>query len=303
MKRWVKVWRLGAGRLEAKSGDFRSLFSRDARIERVATGFRFTEGPVWFAEERCLLFSDIPASRIVKLTTDCRVTTFRQPSGKSNGLTRDREGRLIACEHDNRRVSRTEKDGPITVLADGFEGKRLNSPNDVVVKSDGAIYFTDPPAGIKPEQQELMIQGVYRLSADGTELALVASDFERPNGLAFSPDEKRLYIDDSSHRRHIRVFDVQVDGSLSSGRIFYDMNIEEPGSPDGIKVNVEGHIYCTGPRGVWVFDAKGNHLGTIVTPEKPSNCAWGDNDWRSLYITARTSVYRIRVNIPGIKVP
>ena len=273
-----------------------------AKVERVATGFRFTEGPVWFYEERSLLFSDIPANRIFKLTLNGRLATFRQPSGHSNGLTRDREGRLIACEHGNRRVTRTEKDGSITVLAEVFRGKKLNSPNDVVVRSDGCIYFTDPPYGIKPEQQEQPIQGVYRLSPNTRDLSVVADDFEKPNGLAFSPDEKKLYINDSS-RRHVRVFDVACDGSLSDHRLFHDMNVKEPGSPDGMKVDVSGRVYCTGPGGVWVFDKKGAHLGTIVTPEKPANCAWGGDDWRSLYITARSSVYKIQFNSPGIKVP
>lgn len=283
---------------------FRSLFPQDAKIECMATGFGFTEGPVWFAKEKYLLFSDIPANQIFKLSPYGRVAIFRYPSGNSNGLTRDREGRLIACEHSNRRITRTETDGSTTtVLADKFQGKRLNSPNDVVVKYDGSIYFTDPAYGIKLDQQEQTIHGVYRLSPDGKELAAVADDFERPNGLAFSPDEKRLYVNDSSERRHIRVFDVRADGSLGNGRIFYDMNAEEPGYPDGMKVDVDGNIYCTGPGGVWVFDANGYHLGRIVTPEKPSNCAWGDDDWKSLYITAHTSVYRIRVNLPGIKVP
>ena len=249
--------------------------------------------------KRRLLFSDIPANRIYRLAADGRVTTFREPSGNSNGLTRDKEGRLIACEHGNRRVTRTEADGSVVVLAQNFRGKRLNSPNDVIVKSDGAIYFTDPSYGIKSEEQEQPVQGVYRLSPDGDEFTLVADDFARPNGLAFSPDEKKLYIDDSE-RRHIRVFDVHDDGSLSEGSVFHDMNVSTPGSPDGMKVDVEGHVYCTGAGGVWVFDPAGNHLGTIITPEKPSNCAWGDDDWRSLYITAVTSVYKIRVNTPGI---
>jgi YD repeat-containing protein len=176
--------------LEANSEDFRRLFSEDAVLKRVATGFRFTEGPVWVPEEKALLFSDIPANKILKLTADGRVKTFRKPSGNSNGLTRDKEGRLIACEHANRRVTRTERDGSISVLADRFQGKRLNSPNDIVVKSDGAIYFTDPSYGISAAQQEQPVQGVYRLSPDGTQLTLVAGDLERPNGLAFSPDEK-----------------------------------------------------------------------------------------------------------------
>jgi gluconolactonase len=183
-------------------------------------------------------------------------------------------------------------------LAERYQNKKLNSPNDVVVKRDGFIYFTDPPYGIKPEQQEQPIQGVYVLSPDTRKLSIVASDFEKPNGLVFSPDETKLYVNDSS-LRHIRVFDVAADGYLLNGRIFHDMNIAQPGSPDGMKVDSWGRVYCAGPGGVWVFDKEGAHLGTIITPEKPSNCAWGDDDWRSLYITARTSVYRIRANSPG----
>jgi gluconolactonase len=216
-------------------------------------------------------------------------------------LTRDKEGRLIACEHGNRRVTRTEADGSVTVLAERFRGKRLNSPNDVIVKSDGAIYFTDPSYGINPKEQEQPVQGVYRLSPDTKEITLVADDLARPNGLAFSPDEKKLYIDDSE-RRHIRVFAVREDGSLTGGTLFHDMNVATPGAPDGMKVDVAGHVYCTGAGGVWVFDPAGNHLGTIVTPEKPSNCAWGDEDWRTLYITAETSLYKIRVNTAGMNV-
>ena len=301
LARWIGKGELLRGRLAIKSPGFKDLFPRDASPTCVATGFRFVEGPVWIAEEKRLLFSDIPANRIYGLAADGQVMTFRRPSGNSNGLTRDKKGRLIACEHGNRRVTRTEADGSVTALAETFGGKRLNSPNDVVVKSDGAIYFTDPPYGIKPEEQEQPVQGVYRLSPDGSDLSLVADDLALPNGIAFSPNEKKLYIDDSE-RRHIRVYDVGDDGSLSGGTLFHDMNVNTPGAPDGMKVDVEGRVYCTGAEGVWVFDAVGNHLGTIVTPEKPSNCAWGDDDWRSLYITAVTSVYRIRVKPPGIKV-
>ena len=292
---------LGGGVLEVKSEEFTSLFPSDARLERVASGFRFTEGPVWIDEEKALLFSDILANRIHRLLADGRVMTFREPSGSSNGLTRDKKGTLIACEHASRRVTRTEANGSIAALAESYRGKRLNSPNDVTVKSDGSIYFTDPNYGIEPEEQQQPVQGVYRLSPDGNELTLVADDFIRPNGLAFSPDEKKLYIDDSE-RRHIRVFDVHADGSLSGSDLFYDMNADIPGSPDGMKVDVEGRVYCTGARGIWVFDNTSKHLGTIITPEKPSNCAWGDDDRRSLYITAVTSVYKIRVNTPGMKV-
>jgi gluconolactonase len=185
-------------------------------------------------------------------------------------------------------------------LASEYKGKKLNSPNDIIVRSDGTIYFTDPPYGIKPWEQEQPIQGVYCLTADGNTLSLVASDFCKPNGLALSPDEKKLYIDDSSSLRLVRVFDVQADGTLSGGKIFHDMTQAGPGSPDGMKVDLQGRLYCTGPGGVWVLDPDGTHLGMILTPEEPSNCAWGDGDKRSLYITAQTSVYKIRVNYPGI---
>lgn len=300
---WLKrkiTSRSEAGSFVSKTPLFRALIACKAGIVKVASGFQFTEGPVWSANGKYLLFSDIPANKILKLTPDGRTTVFRQPSGNSNGLTYDEQERLIACEHSNRRVTRTEKDATITVLANKFEGVKLNSPNDVVVKCDGSIYFTDPPYGIQPEQQEQSVRGVYRLSSEERELSLVADDFTRPNGLAFSPDESRLYIDDSK-LRHIRIFDVQSDGSLSNGRIFCDMNIERPGSPDGMKIDIQGNVYCTGPGGVWVLDPDGTHLGTIVTPELPSNCAWGDDDRQSLYITARTSIYKIRTNVPGLR--
>ena len=271
-------------------------------MERVATGFRFTEGPVWIREEGCLLFSDIPADRILKLTPGRAVETFREPSGNANGLTRDLEGRLLACEHGGRRLTRTERDGAITICAETVAGKRLNSPNDVVVRSDGSIYFTDPPYGIEPEEQELPVQGVYRLERAGSEPTLVAGDLQKPNGLAFSPDETTLYIDDSA-RRHVRAFAVAVDGTLAAGRILVDMDVKERGSPDGMKVDVGGTLYCAGPGGVWVIDPDGRHVETIGIPEKPSNCAWGDEDWRSLYVTALTSVYRVRLDEPGIPVP
>jgi gluconolactonase len=300
--RWMIQRPSPVGGLEVKSAAFPHLFPEGATPERVATGFRFTEGPVWIEEDGSLLFSDIPENQILKLSPEGRISVFREPSGKSNGLTRDCQGRLITCEHGNRRLSRSEYDGTIVPLAETFGSYKLNSPNDVVVSSDGAIYFTDPPYGIEIYEQEQPVQGVYRISPDGKEISLVAEDFARPNGLAFSPDERKLYINDSV-RRHIRVFDVQETGSLSGGSIFHDLNANIPGSPDGMKVDVDGRVYCTAAGGVWVFDPAGRHLGTIVTPEKPSNCAWGDEDWCSLYITAVTSVYRIRVNTPGIKVP
>jgi len=284
-------------------GKLASIVPRDSRLERLATGFQFTEGPVWNVSEGSLLFSDIPANRIYKWSPDEGVTVFRDPSGNSNGLTYDKKSRLIACEHGNRRVSRIEKDGSYTVLADKFRGKRLNSPNDVIVKSDGTIYFTDPPYGIKPEEQELPFQGVFRLKPENKELTLLVDDFNKPNGLAFSPDEKVLYIADSSELRHIRAFDVNRDGTLSNGRLFAEIRSDLPGAPDGMKVDVEGHLYVSAAGGVWIFSDKGEHLGVIKTPEIPANCAFGDRQWKSLFITARTSLYRIRLNVFGVKVP
>lgn len=268
--------------------------------ELVATGFRFTEGPVWHPDG-FLLFSDIPAGRIYRWTAEEGATVWREPSGQSNGLTLDRAGRLIACEHGNRRVSRATlahgaDDGPET-LADRFAGRRLNSPNDVVVHSGSALYFTDPPYGIRPEEQEQPHSGVYRL-VPGGEPELLAADFARPNGLAFSPDEATLYVDDSA-RRHVRAFDVQAAGTLAHGRIIADMDHPQPGVPDGMKVDSAGHLYVTGATGVWVFEPDGTPLGVITTPEGPANCAWGDADRRTLYITAQTSLYRVRATLPG----
>ncbi|MEE2709217.1 MAG: SMP-30/gluconolactonase/LRE family protein [Gemmatimonadota bacterium] len=267
--------------------------------EQLATGFQFTEGPVWMSD-RYLLFSDIPGNRINKWTEGGGIEVWRDPSGNGNGLTHDHNGLLLACEHGNRRVSRTDADGTVTTLADTYQEKRLNSPNDIVVKSDGTVYFTDPPYGIQPEQKEQAHNGVYRVLSDGT-IELLADDFERPNGLAFSPDESMLYIDDSFHR-HLRAFDVNKDGTLANSRIITDMDHPQPGSPDGMKVDEEGHVYITGPPGIWVLEPDGAVLGIFCPPELPANLAWGDDDRCSLYITARTSLYRIRVSVPGMPV-
>jgi gluconolactonase len=274
-------------------------FALDFKVpaEKLAGKFKFTEGPVWVAAKNELLFSDIHSNRIVRCK-DGKCETFRQPSGNANGLTLDQQGRLIACEHGPRRVTRTEADGTITVLADRYEGRRFNSPNDVVVKSDGAIYFTDPPFGVKSKERELDFQGVYRISPDGMALTLVARDFIMPNGLAFTPDEKILYINDTE-RGHIRAFDVAADGTLTNGRVFAS---RIPGA-DGIKVDTEGNVYCTSKSGVMVFDRTGKYLGTFATPEQPANCAFGDADGKSLYLTCRTGLYRIRLAVSGLKVP
>ncbi len=290
-------------KVESYSSAFGQIVPEKAVLDQIATSFGFTEGPIWYKD--CLLFSDIPRNRIVRWhmrSEGPEVTTFRSPSGNANGLTLDRSGRLIACEHSTRRVTRTEIDGSISVLAERYEGRRLNSPNDVVVRSDGSIYFTDPPYGLEnfTVWKELPCNGVYRIAPDG-ELTLLVDDFERPNGLAFSPNESVLYIDDTS-RCHIRAFDVSADGSLSSGRVFIDMQSPDAGGPDGMKVDQDGNIYCTGPGGLWVINTNGQCLGRITMLEMPSNMAWGDKDWKTLYITARSSVYRLRLTVPGVAV-
>lgn len=276
-----------------------AILDDNTQVKKVAVGFEFTEGPLWHPKG-FLLFSDIPANTIYQWTPNKKPKIFRRPSGNANGNTLDRERRLIASEHSNRRVSRTEKDGTVVTLVSQYKGKRLNSPNDVVVKSDGSIYFTDPPYGISSDQEELGFYGVYRLAPDG-KLSLLVKDFVRPNGIAFSPDEKKLYVSDSQ-AGHIRIFNVKPDGSLGNGRIFAKQkDPSKQGVPDGMKVDVKGNVYSTGPGGVWVFSPSGNLLGLIKVPEATANLAWGDRDYKTLYITAKTSLYRIRLKIAGVR--
>ena len=277
------------------------ILDPDAQVEKITGDYQFVEGPIWIADG-FLLFSDIPADTIYKWTPGASESdVYRLPSGNSNGLTLDAEGRLIACEHGNRRVSRTESDGTVVTLADLYDGNRLNSPNDVVVASDTSIYFTDPPYGL-PDQRvgkELDFNGVFRLAPDGT-LTLLDDSFIRPNGLVFSPDEKTLYVNDSQEG-HIRAFDVQPDGTLANGRLFAELeDAEREGVPDGMKVDVYGNVFCTGPGGIWIFNPGGELLGKIDVPEVPANLAWGDADMKTLYITARTSLYRVRVETGGL---
>ena len=297
--------------LEVHDPGLHDLVAPDAPIERIAGGLTFTEGPVW--RRGALLFSDIPNKRIArwrKLPEGPELTTYA--TGMSNGLTLDRQGHVLAAEHDGRRVTRVDEDGARTVLADQFQGKRLNSPNDIVVKSDGSIYFTDPPYAVQPATpgmqrpaewwtkpipgKEQPCNGVYRLAPGGS-LHLVADDFTLPNGLAFSPDESVLYIDDSA-QKHIRAFAVRPDGTLTNGRVLLDMASEDLGVPDGLKVDRSGNVFCTGPGGVWVCRADGALLGRIVLPELPANLAWGE-DGSVLFLTARTSVYRLQTKTRG----
>ena len=297
--------------LDVHDTGFHDLIAPDAPIERVAGGLTFTEGPVW--RGGALLFSDIPNKRIARwrrLPEGPELTTYAR--GMSNGLTVDRQGQVLAAEHDGRRVTRVADDGTRTVLAERFQGKRLNSPNDIVAKSDGSIYFTDPPYAVQPSTpgvprpanwwtapipgKELSVHGVYRITPDGT-LHLLVDDFALPNGLAFSPDESVLYVDDSAHK-HIRAFAVRPDGTLTNSRVLLDMASEDPGVPDGLKVDRQGNVFCTGPGGVWVCRADGTMLGRIVLPELPANLAWGE-DGSVLFLTARTSVYRLPTKTRG----
>jgi gluconolactonase len=286
-----------AFKLEPLSPKFWDLVDRDTKLETVATGFGFTEGPMW-DPAGFLYVSDETINKIFKV----------YPSGKKeevialgdpDGNTFDRQHRLIDCASVLRAIIEVTPDGKYKILADHYEGKKLNSPNDVIVGPDGAIYFTDPTLDlVAGEKQELSFQGVFRLEESG-KLRLLTKDLIQPNGLAFSPDGKHFYVDDDE-KRNIRVYDVGSDGALSNGRIFG----EEPGGkrdgvPDGIKVDKSGNLFVTGPKGIWVWDANGNHLGTIALPEQPANLTWGDKDYRTLYITATTSVYRLHMKTQG----
>lgn len=275
----------------------------DAAIEQVATGFVFTEGALWHARDSYLLFSDIIGNQMHRWDAQAGTTSFRQPSNMANGNAWDRDGRLLTCEHASSRVSRTEHDGSLTVLASHFEGQELNSPNDIVVKSDGAIYFTDPifgrrsPHGV-PREPQLGHSSVYRIAPGGGPLTRLSPALEQPNGLCFSLDESLLYVNDSP-RKQIHVFPVLPDGTLGEGRLFAHLPGEEPGVPDGMKVDLQGNVYCCGPGGIHVLSAEGRRMGRIRFPEKSCNFAFGDADFRTLYVTACTSVYRLRVDVPG----
>ena len=272
------------------------LASNDTYL--VATGFQFTEGPLW-RSDGSLLFVDIRTSTIHRVIPGRQPETFRDNSGGSNGLTFDLSGRLVMCEGDNRRITRMEPDGSITVLADHWDGKRLHRPNDIVCKSDGSLYFTNPNGRIPPEEREIDFSGVHRIASDGSVTA-VLGDTQYPNGLAFSPDESRLYVANTRDAMQINVYDVNADGTVSNGRLFADMSSEEPdGVPDGMKVDAQGRVYCTGPGGCWVFDPDGSHLGIIRLPEIPANCAWGGHENSTMYFTARTSVYSISMKTRG----
>jgi gluconolactonase len=283
--------------LQPLSPKFWDLLDHQAKLQTVATGFGFTEGPMWDAAG-FLYVSDETINKIFRVYPDGRKEEV-VALGDPDGNTFDRQHRLIDCASVLRAIIAVTPDGKYKILADHYDGKKFNSPNDVIVGPDGALYFTDPTLDlVAGEKQEIPFQGVYRLDDKGN-VRLLTKDLTQPNGLAFSPDGKHFYIDDSE-QRNIRVYDAASDGTLSNGRIFG----EEPGAkhdgvPDGIKVDKNGNLFVTGPKGIWVWDAQGNHLGTIALPEQPANLTWGDKDYRTLYITATTSVYRLELKTQG----
>jgi gluconolactonase len=304
-----RVWAQAAKRIERLDPALDRILSSSQPIQELGSGYGGAlgpaEGPVWWKEGGYLLFSDIHNDRRMKYTPGQGVTLFKQGVNRANGLTRDLQGRLIACEHDSRRVTRQELDGSITVVANNFQGKRLNRPNDVVVKSDGCIYFTDPNHNIVPEQWDLQFPGVYRVTPDLGTVSLVTDSFVGPNGLAFSPDESVFYINDV-RRGHIRAFDMLSNGLLAkqTDRVFADLSGADPGAPDGMKVDTEGNVYCGGSGGLWILDAKGKKLGRIVHGlPATTNLAFGGDDWKTLYITARTHLLAVKLNVAGLPVP
>ena len=300
----------GTKRIERLDAALDHIIDATAPIEELADGFGGphgpAEGPLWWHEGGHLLFSDIHNNRRMKYEPGRGVSLMQEPTNRANGLTRDLQGRLLACEHDSRRVTRQEPDGSITVVANSFQGRQLNRPNDVVVKSDGAIYFTDPwTSPNAPNQWDLTFSGVYRVTPDLGTLSLLIDDFVLPNGLAFSPDESVLYVNDT-RRGHIRAFDLLPNGTLAkhSDRVFADLRGPEPGVPDGMKVDVEGNVYCGGAGGLWIMDAKGKKLGRIVHgASATTNLAFGGADWKTLYFTSRNHLGAVNVKIAGIPVP
>lgn len=291
--------------VEIRDDRFRRVVGDDAEFETLGSGFDFTEGPIWHPHEKHLIFSDMPGNHMRRWSAADGITTFRKPSDMANGNAYDRQGRIVTCEHATSRVTRTNLDGSIEVLASHHDGKELNSPNDIVVGGDGAVVFTDPTFGRMDyygveRACELDFRGVYRVDPGDGSLRLLADDFDQPNGLCFALNERRLWVNDTM-RQHIRVFDVAGDGGLANGRVWAETTGEGPGGPDGMKIDAEENLYCTGPGpGIHVFDREANCLGVIATPEPVANFCWGDDDMCSLFITASTSLYRVRTRIPGL---
>jgi gluconolactonase len=296
-------------RIEALDPALDAIIDKSQTIQELASGYGGdlgpAEGPLWWKEGGYLLFNDIHNSRRLKYTPGKGVTVDLEPTNRANGLTRDLQGRLVSCEHDTRRVTRRELDGSLTVIANSFQGRRLNRPNDVVVKSDGAIYFTDPGAGIVAEEWDLQYSGVYRVTADLGTKSLLTETFIQPNGIAFTPDERLLYVNDS-RRRHIRAFELLPNGMLAkqTDTVFADLAGNEPGVPDGMKVDVAGNVYCGGSGGLYILNAQGKKLGRIVHGHPATtNIALGGDDWKTLYFTSRSSLFSVNLKVAGVPVP
>jgi gluconolactonase len=302
--------------VEVRSDKLTQLVDENVEVEQLGTGFTFTEGPIWHPRDEYLLFSDMPADIRRKWTPDGRVEEVMNPSNKCNGMTYDADLNLLVCEHSTSSVVRERPDGTRETLATHYKGKELNSPNDIVVHSSGAIYFSDPTYGRWPgfgieRDQDLDFQGVYRLAPEGTSGAggapqLLVDDFGQPNGLCFSPDETLLYINDTEGA-HIRVFDVASDGTIANGRMFAegigDGDLAKGGLVDGMKCDERGSIWVTGPSGVWVFSPGGEHLGVVEIPESVGNIHWGGHDWNWMFVPASTSLYRFRTKVAGRREP
>jgi len=280
--------------------EFKKCVAVEARVQKLAGDMGFLEGPTWHAGG-FLVFSDIPNNELKKWTKDGGVTTFRKPSQNANGNTIDLQGRLVTSEHSGRRISVTEKDGTVKALVEKFDGKKFNSPNDVVVKSDGTLWFTDPPYGLPRDQQkEQEGNYVFRFDPKAGKTAVLIKDFDRPNGLVFSPDEKKLYVADSGTPKHIRVFEVKGDGTVSEGKVFCKI---DKGGPDGIRCDADGRIWSSAGDGVQIFATDGSLIGKILVPESPANLCFGGNDGKTLFITARKSLYSIPVLVGAARRP
>ena len=280
------------------------IFDEKAELDTISAGHRFLEGPAWHPYDKHLRFSDIKGNATLQWSDACGLSLYRGNSHMANGNTYDREGRLLSCHHASSRVTRMDDDETMTVLASHYQTEELNSPNDIVVKSDGAIYFTDPPYGREakvgiPRDRQLAFNGVYRLDPDDNSLTLLLNDFNRPNGLCFSPDESLLYINDTPERL-IRVYDIASDGSLTNGRLFAETGGDGPGGPDGMKTDSEGNLYCCAAGGLHIYGSDGLYLGRLRTPMQVTNFTFGDEDLRGIFLTGITTLYRVGANIPGL---
>jgi gluconolactonase len=298
-----------ARRIESLAPAIATVIATSEPIRELATGYGGSigpaEGPLWWAEGRYLLFNDIHTARRMKYTPGASPTVAMEKTNEANGLTRDLQGRIVSAEHLTRRVTRYEPDGSLTVIANSFQGKRLLRPNDVIVKSDGAIYFTDPGGTAAPEQWDMALSGVYRVSPDLGTMSLIIDDMVRPNGLAFSPDESILYVADT-RRRHVRAYDLQANGTIGkeTSRVFVDLGGTEPGVPDGMKVDTAGNVYCGGSGGLYIIDSKGKKLGRIVHGQAATtNVAFGGDDWKTLYFTTASTLFSVNVKTAGVPVP